>query len=54
MDIDAEIQTFSVDLSDVEFFDATTAQQLNDFKGAVNINYDQYITEVQFLNGVRF
>ena len=46
MDIDAEVNSFSVDLSGVEFFDSTTESQLNEFKDAVAINYDDYINEV--------
>ena len=46
MDIDAQVNSFSVDLSGVEFFDSTTQTQLNDFKDAVDINYDDYISEV--------
>lgn len=51
VDMDADINAFNIDLSSVEFFDATTEQQLNDFKDAVNISYDQYITEVTFVWG---
>ena len=46
VDIDAQVNSFSVDLSGVEFFDSTTQNQLNDFKDAVDINYDDYINEV--------
>ena len=46
IDIDAEVNKFSIDLSSVEFFDSNTENQLNDFKAAVNINYQDYINEV--------
>ena len=47
VDIDAQVNSFSVDLSGVEFFDSKTQNQLNDFKDAVDINYDDYINEVR-------
>ena len=46
VDIDAQVNSFSVDLSGVEFFDSNTENQLNDFKDAVDINYNDYINEV--------
>ena len=48
VDIDAQVNSFSVDLSGIEFFDSTTQNQLNDFKDAVNISYDDYINEVGY------